>query len=184
MCGSSFPWVSGRYVPRGNPCKLALPWAALLLAGCGGGGDQAPTQIVRGTGYHFEAPAGWTVVRSGTQVQAAEGKKSDALVAVSRFPLLKAAGEKLDPKVVKELDEVADGVADQQHGALLKEETIEAGGREARRYDVAYGRAGKHLVERLVFVLRGKREYLLLCRYERDGDTDPCDQLVKTFTLT
>jgi hypothetical protein len=177
--------VSARFVPRVNPCKLALPWVALLLAGCGGGGsDEAATQIVRGNGYHFEAPAGWTVVRSGTQVQAAEGKNSVALVAVSRFPLLKPAGEKLDPKVVKELDEVADGVADQQHGALLKEETIEAAGREARRYDVAYGRGGKRLIERLVFVLRGKTEYLLLCRYEQRGDTKPCDELTRSFRLT
>jgi hypothetical protein len=172
-------------IPRGDPCKLALLCAALVLGGCGGGGDdQSATQVVRGTGYHFQAPAGWRVVRSGQQVQAAEGGESVALVSVSRFPLLKKAGEKLSPEVVKELDEVADGVADQQHGALLKEVTIEVAGRQARRYDIAYGRGGKRLVERLVFVLRGKTEYLLLCRYEQDGDTGPCDRLEGSFTLT
>jgi hypothetical protein len=183
--GSSFRRVSARYLPRGNPCKLAVVAAALLLAGCGGGdGGERATQIVRGTGYRFEAPAGWTIVRSGRQVQAAAGGKSLTLVAVSRFPLLHSAKEKLEPKVVQELDEVADGVADQQHGALLVEETTEVAGREARHYEIAYGRAGKRLVERLVFVLRGKTEYLLLCRYEQNGDTEPCDEFVRSFELT
>jgi hypothetical protein len=139
---------------------------------------------VHGTGFRFEAPAGWTIVRSGRQVQAAEGGRSLALVSVSRFPLLHRATGELDPKEVKELDEVADGVADQQGGRMVVEDTIDVGGHQARRYDVAYRARGKQLVERLVFVLRGKTEYLLLCRYEQGGDTAPCDQLVKTFTLT
>ena len=159
---------------------MFLPFVA---AGCGGGGKQAAGQVVRGSGYHFEAPAGWTVVRSGREVQAAEGGKSLALVAVSRFPLIHRAKEELTPKVVKELDEVAGGVADQQNGRITSEQTLDVAGRQARRYDVAYSARGKALVERLTFVLRERTEYLLLCRFERDGDTGPCDRLVSSFTL-
>ena len=42
---------------------------------------------------------------------------------------------------------------------------------------------GKQLVERIAFVLRGKTEYLLLCRYERGGSTDACDGLLTSFRL-
>jgi hypothetical protein len=160
--------------------------AVVVTAGCGGGGggeDVAP-QAVRGMGFRFEAPAGWSIVRSGRQVQAAEGGKSLALVAVSRFPLLRRAGEQLTTKVVKELDRVATGVAAQQHGSIAMSETTEIAGRQARRYDVDYDARGKQLVERLAFVLDGKTEYLLLCRFEKDGDTEPCDELLRTFTLT
>ncbi len=159
--------------------------ALVAVAGCGGGGQQdEPAQIVRGAGYRFEAPAGWAVVRSGRQVQAAEGGKSLALVAVSRFPLIRRAQEELTPKVVRELDGVAKGVAAQQQGSISASETEEVGGRQARRYDIAYEARGKKLVERLGFVLRGKTEYLLLCRFERDGDTKPCEELFATFRLT
>ena len=140
--------------------------------------------MVRGTGYTFQAPAEWTIVRSGRQVQAAEGGKSLALIAVSRFPLLRPAKEELTAKIVKELDGVATGVAAQQHGSISFSETTEIAGRQARRYDIAYEAHGKQLVERLVFVLRGKTEYLLLCRFEQAGDTAPCDALVGSFTLS
>jgi len=157
----------------------------LAAAGCGGGGGKdAATQVVRGNGYRFEAPAGWTVVRSGSEVQAAEGGKSLALVAVSRFPLIHRAKGKLSPKVVAELDQVADGVADQQNGRVTTEQTVDVAGRQARRYDVAYSARGKALVERLTFVLHEKTEYLLLCRIEQAGDTGPCDRLADSFTLT
>ena len=139
---------------------------------------------MRGTGYRFEAPAGWTIVRSGRQVQAAEGGKSLALVAVSRFPLLRKAEDELSAKVIKELDRVATGVAAQQHGAIASSETTEISGRQARRYDIDYEARGKQLVERVAFVFRGKTEYFLLCRFERDGDTEPCDELLRTFTLS
>src|SRR5438270_5189856 len=145
MRGSSFRRVVNPLVPRVNPCKLALLGAVLLVAGCGGGKKEAPAQVVRGTGYTFTAPAGWTIVRSGRQVQAAEGGKSLALVAVSRFPLLRAAKEELSPKVVKELDRVATGVAAQQHGSISSSETTDLAGRQARRYDISYETRGKQL---------------------------------------
>jgi hypothetical protein len=184
MRRSSFRLGSGGFVPRVNPCKLTVLVAAVALAGCGGEKEHASVQVVRGTGYRFEAPAGWTIVRSGRQVQAAEGGKSLALVAVSRFPLLRSAGPKLGAKVVKELDRLATGIAAQQHGSISSSETTEVAGVEARRYDIAYEARGKALVERLVFVLRGKTEYLLLCRYEQRGDTEPCDGLTRSFRLT
>ena len=46
-----------------------------------------------------------------------------------------------------------------------------------------YESKGKALVERIAFVLRGKTEYLLLCRYERGADTEPCDRLLSSFKL-
>ena len=157
----------------------------MVAVGCGGEATNGQRlQMIRGTGYAFRAPAGWTIVRSGRQVQAAEGGKSLALVAVSRFPLLRRAKEELAAKVVKELDRVATGVAAQQHGSVAASETTDVAGGQARRYDIAYEVRGKQLVERLAFVLRGKTEYLLLCRFERDGDTQPCDQLLRSFRLT
>ena len=56
-------------------------------------------------------------------------------------------------------------------------------GQRARLYEVAYDLRGKKLVERLAFVLRGKTEYLLLCRYEQRKSSDACDTLLKTFRL-
>jgi hypothetical protein len=185
MRGSSFQWVVNPLVPGGNPCKLAALCAVLLVSGCGGGGkEEARPQVVRGTGYTFEAPAGWTIVRSGKQVQAAEGAKSLALVSVSRFPLIRSAKEKLSAKVVKELDRLATGLAAQQHGSIMSSETVEIAGRQARRYEFEFESKGTQLIERIVFVLRGKTEYFLLCRFEQNGDTGPCDELLRSFRLT
>lgn len=116
-------------------------------------------------------------------MRAVEGGENPALVAVSRFPLLRSAPDVLSPKVIDELDKVAQGVADQQQGTISAKETIEVAGRQARRYDVDYEERGKNLVERLGFVLRARTEHLLLCRFERSGDTSPCDELFRTFTL-
>ena len=139
--------------------------------------------MVRGTGFAFDAPRGWRIVRSTRQVQAAEGGKSLELVAVSRFPLLKRFRPKLWPKVAKELDEAAKGLAGQQQGRITSSATTDIAGRQARRYEIAYQVRGEPLVERIAFVLRGKTEYLLLCRFERGGDGDACDLLLDSFRL-
>ena len=85
--------------------------------------------------------------------------------------------------MVKELDRVATGVAAQQRGSISSSETTDLAGRQARRYDISYETRGKQLVERLAFVLRGKTEYLLLCRFEQSGDRGPCDRLLGSFRL-
>jgi hypothetical protein len=137
-------------------------------------------KVVHGTGYRFSASADWRVVRSG---RATEVSKGLALVSVTRYPLLRRFRPALFVRVVPELDAAATQLAKQQHGRVTDSRTVTIAGEQARRYDIAYERDGKELVERIAFVLRGKTEYLLLCRYERGGDTDACDRLLATFTL-
>jgi hypothetical protein len=156
--------------------------AVLVAGGCGN--VETKLQTIDGTGYTFSAPASWSVTRSQRQVQAAVGKKSLELIAVSRFPLLHAFRPELWAKVVHELDRAAKGIATQQNGSVTETETVKISGRQARRYAVAYDLRGKRLVERITFVLRGKTEYLLLCRYEQSGRSQACDTLMRTFRLT
>jgi hypothetical protein len=179
----SFRLCASRYVPCTNPRKrAALAVVLLSLAGCGGGGGgDGPTaeKIVRGDGYRFAAPAGWAVGRNSRVVQVSEGIK---LVSVTRYPLVHAFRPALWDSVVRELDRVARGVAQQQEGNVASSRTITVSNRRARSYDIEYERDGKQRVERITFVLRGKTEYYLLCRYE-GGDTGACDRLLATFTL-
>jgi hypothetical protein len=150
-----------------------------LAAGCGGGSSTAE-KIVRGSGYRFSAPTAWGVSRSPRELRVSQGVM---LLSVTRFPLLRAFRPPLWDHVVPELDRAAKGLAEQQAGEVAETRTVMISGRRARTYDIDYERDGKALVERIAFVLRGKTEYLLLCRYERGGDTDACDRLLATFTL-
>jgi len=126
------------------------------------------------------APAEWGVSRKGREVQVAQGT---LLISVTRFPLLRRFKPALWDKVVPELDRAATAVARQQQGTVSDPRTVTVAGQKARRYDVDYAGEGKQLVERIVFVFRGKTEYLLLCRYERGGDTAACDALLTSFKL-
>jgi hypothetical protein len=177
----SFRWVANAFVPRTNPRKRAVfGLAVLLAAGCGGGKGRPGERIVRGSGYRFSAPLAWRVVRSGRELQASKGL---ALVSVTRFPLLRAYRPELFDHVRPELDRAAAGLAAQQQGKIGESRSVTISGRAARTYEIDYSRDGKELAERLTFVLRGKTEYLLLCRYARGGDTGACDRLGATFKL-
>ena len=154
----------------------------MAAAGCGGGGDEG-RKLVQGTGYTFSAPGSWQVVRSARQIQAAEGKGSLSLVAVSRFPLRRSVGTALSEEVVADLNRAADQMSRQLHGSLTESAATTIAGRQARRYKVAYDLRGRKLVETLAFVLRGKTEYLLLCRYEQTASSDACDLLLSSFRL-
>jgi hypothetical protein len=136
--------------------------------------------VVTGTGFTFVAPAQWAVLRKGSLVEAAQGTQ---LVSVTSYPLTRRFRPELWSKVIPELDRAAAAVARQQQGTVSGSRTITIAGQKARSYDVAYTGEGKELVERIVFVLRGKSEYLLLCRYERGGATEACDGLLTSFRL-
>jgi hypothetical protein len=159
--------------------QAVLGLTLLVVSGCGSTTAQKG-YVVHGTGFTFVAPADWRISRKETEVQAAQGTQ---LISVTRFPLLRRFKPALWDEVVPELDRAAAAVAGQQQGTVSDPRTITVAGEKARRYDVAYIGEGKQLIERIAFVLRGKTEYLLLCRYERGGSTDACDGLLTSFRL-
>jgi hypothetical protein len=176
----SFRRFSTRLVPGVNRRKrVAVALAVVIASGCGGDGG-GEDRLIQGTGYTFSAPEGWTVTRSGREVRVASGVD---LVSVTRFALVRRFRPDLWEQVLPELDRAAAALARQQNGTVTAARTVTIAGRRARRYDVSYEHDGRELVERISFVLRGKTEYLLLCRYEAGGDTDACDRFLTSFRL-
>lgn len=172
-------------LPR--PGRIAAAAAALLAAlaaGCGGGGEGAreepPPTLVRGPGFRFLAPAGWktSVSRRG----AAAREDGEALVSVTVFPLLRPYRPALWKAVRGELDRVADRLAARLAGRVQARATVQVAGLPGRRYDLSYPGEGGRLRQRIVFLLRGRSEYQLLCRW-REGAGRPaaCDLLAESF---
>jgi predicted Zn-dependent protease len=159
---------------------------ALALAGCGGGGGGSSTsagsagggQEVKGPGFTFHAPDGWTVKTSPTSAVA--GQDKDTFVSVTVLPLVKPYRPALFLRVARELDRVADDLAKQLGGQVVSSNTVIAAKSRARQYEIEH----RGLVDRITFVLRGKREYQLTCRWPKaDGRPDACDQLAASFSL-
>ena len=158
---------------------MLLVAAILALSGCGGG--HGGTKIIAGAGYSFTAPGNWKVGRFQRSVQVAHGVQ---LVSVSHFPLLHRFRPELWPKAVPEMDRSAEGLRADQHGTVVSRGTTMVAGLRARRYDIAYERGGKKLTERVGFVLRGRTEYELLCRFEQGKSASACDTLFASFRLS
>lgn len=147
-----------------------------ILAGCGGSSGPK-TQIVRGGGYRFAAPGGWKVKRSASGASASRGDVD--LVGVSTFRLQKPFRPELFAAASKELDRVAARLAAQLGGRVGASETVRAAGRDARSYRLEVG----DRLEQVTFVLRGRREYQLLCRRSAKGSDDVCRTMVRSFAL-
>jgi hypothetical protein len=59
-------------------------------------------------------------------------------------------------------------------------------GRRARTYEIDYTRDGRQLVDKVAFVLDGRREFQLTCRIQVDDSdtgTDACERLRSSFRL-
>jgi hypothetical protein len=177
-----------RVYPRGHAGKrfvLLTSVVVVLVAGCGGGGGGSTTtaadrsgQRVEGDGFSFYAPKDWTTKVAATTATAS--RDPDTLVSVTVLPLTKRYKPALFPRVVAELDRVAKALAAKLGGELTSSRSIVAGGRRAREYEIAHG----DLVDRITFVLRGKREYELVCRWRKaDGEPAACDQLAGSFSF-
>ena len=154
----------------------------IVLAGCGGGNHKATVsdvQTVSGTGYRFSAPSTWSIHRSGRQVTVTSGAVD--LVGVTTFTLIRRYRPQLWTKAVPALDSAARDLAAQLHGELRPGATVVVAGRRARRYEIGYRRDGKALVERTAFVLEGRREHQLLCRFEAGADDVACRRLFSSF---
>jgi hypothetical protein len=137
-----------------------------------------PRRLVSGGGFTYRTPASWAVeVAPRSAVARRDGA---TLVSVTVLPLVHAYRVTLFPRVVVELDRVAATLAKRLHGAVTSRKTVGVAGRHVREYQIDHA----HLVDRLTFVLRGKREFLLTCRWRaQDGPPTACDQLATSFSL-
>jgi hypothetical protein len=176
---ASFPRLRG-----GKPALVGLAAAVIVLAGCGGGGHKATVsdvQTVTGGGYRFSAPSSWSVYRARREVSATSGPADH--VGVTTFRLARAYRPGLWKKAVPALDRAAAALVAQNDGELRASETVVLTGRRARRYEIAYRADGVALVEQMAFVLAGRNEYQVLCRFEAGGDDGACRTLFSSFRL-
>jgi hypothetical protein len=141
-----------------------------ILAGCGGAGEPN-WQRVEGGGFHFNAPSSWVV--SG----AAASHGAVDRVEVAHFPLLRPYERRRKAAVARELDRVAATIARQLRGRVTRRASLEVAGLDARSYVVDF--AGK--IEEITFVLKGRREFELLCRRRAGADDAACRELVDSF---
>ncbi len=129
---------------------------------------------MHGHGFSFNAPAGWKVTTTAASTTVSH---DDNLLQVSTFPLIHPYTDALFAKVKTELDVRMQAVAKDAGGTVSGSSTVDVAGGRAHRYDVT---AGKDVLE-YTFVLRGKKEYELLCRRaSSDGDAN-CKRLLTSF---
>jgi hypothetical protein len=159
-----------------------------LAAACGGGSSSnGPPQTVAGPGFRFSAPGGWKVRRQGNEVSAAPKPTATELVSVSRFPLLKPYSRALFAKVTTELDKSAGELAARLGGSVKSQATTTVAGEPVRQYVLAYPQDKQDAKQgdfgsRLTYVLRGKLEYELFCRWdEKESEPDYCARLARSF---
>jgi hypothetical protein len=145
---------------------------ALILTGCGGAGN-SNWQQVQGSGFRFQAPAGWKV----TGATASHG--SVDRVQVNEFRLVHPYVHAKQAGAAKELDSVAVRLAQQLRGKVMSRRTVEVNGLDARAYSIVHG----GLAEEFTFVLRGQREYELLCRRAVGANAAACRELVASFRV-
>jgi hypothetical protein len=129
---------------------------------------------VRGHGFSFNAPGGWKVTTSPRTVLASHDSE---LVQVSTFPLIRAYSDALFTRVKAELDVRMQAVAKDAGGTVTGSRTVTAAGVRSHSYEVA---AGKDVLE-YTFVLRGKREFELLCRRPSSKSDGNCKTLLSSF---
>lgn len=107
-------------------------------------------------------------------------------VAVAVFRLAKPFRAELWEEAVGELNDVAARLAERLGSTALvvRSGSATLDGERARSYVIAYRRDGRALQDRVVFLLRGRREYQLTCRIlvdEDDADVEACDELKRSF---
>jgi hypothetical protein len=156
-----------------------------VVAGCGGSGGGGNTEStvaaghsVSGPGFTFRAPEGWTAKALPTSAEARQD--ASTVVSVTVSPLVRPYRPALFPRVAKELDRVASAYAAKLEGKVTSRRTVSVAGRKARQYEVVHG----DLVDRITFLLRGRENFQLTCRWRSaDGEPPACSQLAASFAF-
>lgn len=122
-------------------------------------------------GVHFRAPADWTVTVANGRTTVKDGA---SFVQVATFPLVHTYTASLFTKVQSELAIRMAEVAKQGGGAVSGHTVVTVDGDKSHSYEVALG----DRKDRYTFLLRGKREFLLVC----SADAAVCDELAASFS--
>ena len=143
---------------------------------------------MQGNGYRVSVPGGWETTVGPRRLRAAPAADSVERLEIATFRLARTYRPALWTRVVGELDGVASQLAERlaPDAARSPGRTQVIARRRARVYDIAYTRNGERRVERVAFVLNGRREYQLLCRWDSDDPDDgeeACMLLFSSFRL-
>lgn len=122
-------------------------------------------------------PDGWQVTRTRNGVTVAH---DGSLVEVSTFPLARPYDSTLFSAVAKELNARMAVLAKESGGTVTAGRPVTVAGIRSHSYQVA----SDGMVDEYVFVLRGKREFQLLCRRRSSGSDDHCKLLATSFRVT
>jgi hypothetical protein len=168
-------------------CALAAAGVAIVGTGCGGGGESktaaVEAQQVRGSAFVFSAPTGWAATRSARGAVIRRGSGPE-LASVTVLALRRRYRPALFAETARGLDRITRVLAAKLNGKVIASRTVVVGGIRSRQYDVAYSRAGVGLIDRITYVLRGKAEYYLLCRWPAEtGTTEACGLLTRSFRV-
>jgi hypothetical protein len=161
---------------RRSGCRLAL--AAVLVggSGCAGDGAGAPTdsRLVKGTGYEFEAPAGWLLhagiavgtggVRSDSALSGPRRRGSQLSANVIRIPdappySAKALASDAARGLARAREQQRDSGARVGGVAAPRHTTLD--GEDAMALDWAGGHGGNLQRTRQLFVRRGSAVYVV-----------------------
>jgi hypothetical protein len=170
----SFPLVARLLTRRQALLLLVLP----ILAGCGSGGhsNASADRAVAGPGFRFMVPDGWKVTHTRNGVTVADDGR---LVEVSTFPLARRYDDSLFSAVEKELNARMAVLARDSGGTVTPAKPVTVAGIRSHSYRVE----SDGMVDEYVFVLRGKREFQLLCRRKSSDSDDHCKLLATSFRV-
>jgi hypothetical protein len=173
MLAGSFRLVTARLIPGQCRCKQALLLAVLILSGCGGSPQAEPKfRAVATSALRFDAPRGWQVTVEKNRTTARDGSQ---MTQVAVFPLVRAYAPSLFARVERELRTRMAALAAQTGGTVGAHRVVDADGARAHAYDLKVdGR-----VDTYTFVLKGKREYQLVCV----ADAPVCARFVASFRV-
>jgi hypothetical protein len=118
----------------------------------------------------------------------AENRDGPESVAVAVFGLAKPFRPALWDEAVSELNDVAARIAERlgPTALVVRSDSATLAGSRARSYLITHRRDRRAMQDRVVFLLRGRREYQLTCRIlvdDDDADLEACDELKRSFRL-
>ena len=134
-------------------------------------------RTVAGNGFTFAAPEGWRLRRTSTGVTVTEGIQ---LLQIATFPLQRRYTDRLFAAVEPELAARLRVLAREGGGSLSPPTTVTVAGIRSHSYRIGTGGT----VDQYTFVLRGSREYQLLCRRSAAAADAVCRTLLTSFRVT